>query len=289
MDTRTKSLRNSKRRLVFKRALIYTFLMFLVFLCLFSFYVLIINTTRANAEIQKGFSFFPGNNFMNNLTNLLADDNVPILKALRNSVVIAFLTAILTTYFSAMTAYGIHMYDFRFKRAIFIFIMVVMMVPAQVSTFGFVQLVTDFKMMDTYYPLILPSIASPVVFFFMKQYLDSVLPHEIVESARVDGANELYTFHRIILPIMKPAIAVQFIFSFVGSWNNFFLPALIIQSGTKKTIPLLIAGLKASDPTTFDLGLVYILIAMAIIPLIIIYLILSRFIIKGVTLGSVKG
>jgi multiple sugar transport system permease protein len=178
---------------------------------------------------------------------------------------------------------------FKGRKFAYYFILVVMMVPAPVSTVGFLELISNFNMMDTFFPLILPSIAVPVTFFFMKQYLDSVLPFEVIESARVDGATEIYSFHKIVLPILKPALAVQFIFAFVGSWNNYFIPALIIKSSKNKTIPLLIAGLKASDPTTFDLGVVYVLIAMAIIPLLIMYLILSRYIIKGITLGSVKG
>lgn len=278
-----------KRKNNTTQVITYIFLILLVLLCLIPFYVLIINTTRSNYDIQQGFSFLPGDSFLVNLRNLLSDENVPILTAIRNSVLVSTCAAGLTAYFSALTAYGIHMYKFKGRKFAFYFILVVMMVPAPVSTVGFLELVSKFDMMDSFYPLIIPSIAAPVVFFYMKQYLDSVLPFEIVESARVDGSGELNTFHTIVLPILKPAMAVQFIFAFVGSWNNFFIPALIIKSNSMKTIPLLIAGLKASDPTTFDLGVVYVLIALAIVPLLIMYLFLSRYIIKGITLGSVKG
>lgn len=284
-----KMIKKELRREKVRKVLIYTLLILLVFLCLFPFYVLIINTTRSNYEIGKGFSLFPGSHFLVNLKNLLADDNVPILSALRNSLIVSTCAAALTSYFSAWAAYGIHMYRFKGRNFAFYFILVVMMVPAPVSTVGFLELVSEFGMMNTFYPLILPAIAAPIVFFYMKQYLDSILPFEVIESARVDGANEMYTFHKIVLPILKPALAVQFIFAFVGSWNNFFIPALIIKTKDMKTVPLLIAGLKASDPSTFDVGLVYVLIAFAIVPLLIMYLILSRHIIKGVTLGSVKG
>ncbi len=288
MANNTLSLKQKKKDRV-SRVLTYIVLIILVFMCLFPFYVLIINTTRNNYQIQQGFSFLPGKHFLINLRNLLDNDNVPILKAIRNSLFISTCAAGLTAYFSAFAAYGIHMYRFKYRKFAFYFILVVMMVPAPVSTVGFLELITKMDLMNTFYPLILPSIAAPVTFFFMKQYLDSVLPFEVIESARVDGANELYTFHKIVLPILKPALAVQFIFAFVGSWNNFFIPALIIRSNSNKTIPLLIAGLRASDPTTFDLGVVYTLIALAILPLLIMYLLLSRYIIKGITLGSVKG
>lgn len=278
-----------KRKNKGKQIATYIFLILLVLLCLVPFYVLIINTTRSNYEIQQGFAFLPGNSFLINLKNLLGNDNIPILSAIKNSLFISTMAAGLSAYFSAFAAYGIHMYRFKGRKFAFYFILVVMMIPAPVSTVGFLEIIDVFDMMDTFYPLIIPSIAAPVTFFYMKQYLDSVLPFEVVESARVDGSNELHTFHSIVLPILKPAMAVQFIFTFVGSWNNFFIPALVIQSKSLKTIPLLIAGLKASDPTTFDLGLVYVLIALAIVPLLIMYLFLSRYIIKGITLGSVKG
>jgi multiple sugar transport system permease protein len=163
------------------------------------------------------------------------------------------------------------------------------MVPIQVSALGFIKLMIKFGLMDTFYPLILPGAAAPVVVFFMIQYMQSVLPFEIVEAARVDGSNEFYTFNRIVIPILKPAFALQMIFSFVSSWNNYFMPALIINSKNKKTIPILIAQLRGADYMKFDYGKVYMLICVAILPLIIIYLFLSRFIIQGVTLGSVKG
>jgi len=279
----------TKTLLSFTRILCYIFLVLLTFLCLFSFYILIINSTRANSEIQKGFSLLPGKSFLDNSNTLLSNKNIPILRALGNSLFISALTAMLTTYFSAMTAFGLHIYNFKFKKFAFSFILLIMMVPTQVSTLGFIQLITKMGLMNTFYPLIIPSIAAPVVFFFMFQYLVSVLPQEIVEAARVDGSNEFYTFNTIVLPIMKPALAVQAIFSFVTSWNNYFVPALIIDSKNNKTIPILIAQLRSADYMKFDLGQVYIMICVAIIPLLIVYLFLSKFIIRGVTLGSVKG
>lgn len=279
----------AKALLTFTRILCYIFLVLLTFLCLFSFYILLINSTRANSEIQKGFSMLPGKSFLMNLNGLLADNNIPILRALGNSLFISALTATLTTYFSAMTAFGLHIYNFKFKKFAFSFILLVMMVPTQVSTLGFIQLITKMGLMNTFYPLIIPSIAAPIVFFFMFQYLASVLPQEIVEAARVDGSNEFNTFNTIVLPIMKPALAVQAIFSFVTSWNNYFVPALIINSKNNKTIPILIAQLRSADYMKFDLGKVYIMICVAIVPLLIVYIFLSKYIIRGVTLGSVKG
>ena len=175
------------------------------------------------------------------------------------------------------------------KKAAFTFIMAILVMPTQVTAMGFLRLITKMGMYDSLLPLIIPSIASPAVFYFMYSYLQSSLPLSLVEAARIDGSGEFRTFNSIVLPIMKPAIAVQAIFTFVGSWNNYFVPALILTSNKKKTLPILIAQLRSADFLKFDMGQVYMLIAIAIMPVIIIYLFLSKFIVAGVALGGVKG
>jgi multiple sugar transport system permease protein len=267
----------------------YTVLVFLSILCIFPFVILIINSTRMHAEIIKGFSIIPGSYFLVNLTDLLKDSNIPMLRGLANSVFVSSTSAILAIYFSTMTAYGIYMYRFKGRNFVYNFIILVMMVPTQVAAMGFIKMVIDVDLMDSFIPLIVPAIAAPIIVFFMLQYMQSVLPFEIVESARMDGANEFLTFNRIVLPILTPALAVQAIFSFVSSWNNYFLPALLLNSKENRTIPIIIAQLRSADYMKFNYGKVYMMICIAIVPLIIVYLCLSRFIIKGVTMGSVKG
>ncbi len=287
--TKKKSDRKDKVVLNIQRTLCYIVLILLALLCLFSFYVLVINTTRSHPDIQKGFSLIPGKSFLTNLKNLLGDANLPVLSGMFNSLVVAGGSALLSVYFSALTAYAIHAYNFRFKNLAFTIIMIIMMVPTQVSALGFVDQMSKMRLMNSFIPLIVPSIASPVVFFFIKQYMDSVLPIELVEAARIDGAHEFRIFNQIVLPLMKPAIAVQAIFTFVSSWNNYFIPSLIINRDSKKTLPILIAQLRSADFLKFDMGKVYMMLGCAILPVIIVYLCLSKFIVRGVTLGGVKG
>ena len=286
-----KNAENTKGKIlmIIARVVAYTILIFLAFLCLFSFYMLIINATRSNAQLQAGFTLMPKNNFFVNLKNAWTDASINIPRGMLNSFFIATCSAVLTTYFSALTAYGIHVYNFKLKRAAFLFIMAVMMIPPQVSAVGFIQLVYKFHLTNNYIPLIIPSIAAPVVFFYMKQYLESVLPMEMVEAARVDGSGEFRTFNTIVLPIMKPAIAVQMIFSFVSSWNNYFIPALLLDKAEMKTVPIMVAQLRSADYSKFDMGKVYMFILLAILPVLVVYIFLSKSIIKGVTAGSVKG
>ncbi len=272
----------------FRNALVYVVLFLLSFLCLFFFYILIINSTRNHFQIQKGFSFIPGSSFATNLENVLNDANIPVLSGIKNSLIVSALSALLATYFSALTAYGIYAYKFRFRKAAFMFILLIMTMPTQVSALGFIRLITKMKLMDSLVPLFLPSVAAPAVFYFMYSYMESNLPMELVEAARMDGSGEFKTFNYVVLPLMKPAMAVQAIFTFVTSWNNYFLPALVISSNSKKTLPILIASLRSADFLKFDMGKVYMLITIAIVPIIIVYILLSKYIVAGVTLGGVK-
>lgn len=288
-NMRTGRERRANAGLAARRALAYLVLVILSFLCLFFFYILMINATRGHSEIQTGFSFLPGKFFGKNFQSLMANTELPVWNGMLNSLFVSACTAALTTYFSALTAYAVHIYDFRLKNAAFQFILMVMMVPTQVGVLGFIEMVSGWGWMDSFLPLIIPSIAAPVVFFFMKQYMESALPAAIVEASRIDGSGEFGTFNRIVLPIMKPAIAVQAIFTFVSAWNNYFTPALILKSKAKKTLPILIAQLRSADWLKFDMGQVYMMIALSILPVILVYLCLSKFIIRGVSLGSVKG
>ena len=296
MPNATKPVQNTEKAqhihdpaLTARRVIAYIVLFFLSFLCLFFFYVLIVNSTHNNFTIQQGFDPMPRGSFGTNFYNTTHDANVPILTGLRNSLIVSAANAALSVYFSALTAYAIYAYDFKFKKAAFTIILLIMTMPTQVSALGFLNLMDSMHLTNTLWPLILPSIAAPTVFFFMKQYMDSSLPREIIDAARIDGSGEFNTFNKVILPILKPAMAVQAILSFVGAWNNYFIPALIINDAKWKTVPILVAQLRSADFLKFDMGKVYMAITIAILPVIIVYLCLSKYIVRGVALGSVKG
>ena len=271
-----------------RRVLAYIVLIVISFFCLFWFYVMFINATRSNGELQSGFTAIPSTHLLVNWNNLIKG-TLPIWSGMFNSLLISACSALLCTYFSTMTAYAIHAYEFKLKKYIYPFILMIMMIPTQVTALGFIKLVNKMNLMDSFIPLIIPAIASPVVFFYMKQYMESALPMSLIEAARIDGSGEFHTFNSIVLSLMKPAIAVQAIFTFVSNWNNYFTPALILHADKKKTLPILIAQLRAADWLKFDMGQVYVMITFSILPVIIVYLILSKHIVQGVALGSVKG
>lgn len=303
---------SQSRNVGIKRVICYIVLILLAIISLFPLYTMLINCTRLHSQIQQGFSFLSGTAFGKNFTNLainkettsgfwqsliqkyeIADkgnyaENYPVLRGMLNSLFIAALTALFTTYFSAMTSYGIYMYNFKFKKFSFRFIMAIMMVPTQVSTLGFIRLLEKLHLMNSFVGLIVPSIAAPIVFFYMYQSMEATLPYSIVEAARVDGCPEFRTFNQIVVPMMKPAFAVQIIFAFVSSWNNYFVPALVITDKLKWTVPIVIAAARNADYMNRDQGINYMLMTLAIVPLMVMYLTLSRYIIGGTTAGGVK-
>ena len=272
-----------------RRILAYVVLIFVTLMCLFWFYVLFINASRSNSALKRGFTLIPGGYIGKNIYSLFHNSNLPIVRGLINSLIIALCTAGLSTYFSTMTAFAIHAYDFKLRKVMFTFILAIMMIPTQVTALGFINLLRKIKLMDSFIPLIVPAIAAPAVFFYMKQYMEANIPLDLSESARIDGAGEFRIFNQITLPLMKPAIAVQAIFSFVTSWNNYFTPSLVLKTDSKKTLPILIALLRSADFLKFDMGQVYMFIALAILPVIVVYIFMAKNIVAGMTVGAVKG
>ena len=273
-----------------KSGILFIVCVILTLICLIPIWILIVNATRTSTDIASSVSWWFGTNLIENIKNL--PDKFPNFHALigfRNSAIIAVSTTFLSVFFSAMTAYGLYVYDFKVKGPAYTFILGVMMVPMQVTSIGFMQFMVKLGLNDSYIPLIVPAIAAPAIVFFMRQYLQSSLSLSLIEAARIDGCGEFRTFVQIAIPLMKPAIAVQAIFAFIANWNNFYQPSMILTSAKadQLTLPMMINGLQSNDKTA-DYGVIYYAIALSILPLIIAYLLLSKFIVAGVTLGGVK-
>jgi len=278
----------SKRTSLALMITIYVSFAILTVLSIFPFWLMIVNSTRSTYEIQQhAISLVPSGYLMNNLAILTGKSFNPIL-GFTNSLIVSVGTTVCALYFSTMTAYGVVVYDWKYRRQFFSFILAVMMIPAQITMIGFYQMVYSVGLTNNFLMLILPAIASPTIVFFMRQYMIPSLSLEIIQSARIDGAKELYIFNRIALPIMKPALATQAIFCFVTSWNNLFTPLILLTNQDKYTMPIMVSLLNGDIYKT-EYGSVYLGLTLTVLPLIVVYLFLSKFIIAGVALGSVKG
>lgn len=275
------------QRLKTQRILIYVFFILLTFLSIAPFWVVIVNSTRSTEQIQQGFSLIPGTSFFDNWA-FLRDRGFNIFQGYGNSFIIAAGSTILSMYFSSLTAYALTVYDFKGRNIIMGVILFLIMMPPQVNIIGFYRFMGQLNLLNSYVPLIIPAIASAPNVFFMKQYLDTIYEPAYLDSARIDGAGELKIFHQIILPQMKPAIATMSIFAFVQSWNNFLMPLILINDRSKYTLPMLVQ-LLTTDTYRTEYGSLYLGLGLSIIPLILIYLLLSRQIVGGVTAGGIKG
>ena len=255
---------------------------------LLPFIIMIINSTRSTYEIQQhAVSFIPSKYLISNFKILTGKSFNP-LRGFLNSLILSGGVTGLALYFSTLTAYGLVMYDWKAKKAFFSFIMAIMMIPSTITIIGFYQMVYKLHMANRLIVLILPAIASPSLVFFMRQYMKPAVSPSLVESARIDGAKEFFTFNAIVLPIMKPAIATQAIFCFVSSWNELFRPLILLTKQDKYTLPIMISLLKGDIYKT-EYGSIYLGLTLTALPLIIVYFILSKYIVAGVALGSVKG
>jgi len=272
------------------KVLVYVVCIILGILSVMPFLIMMINATRSTYEIQQHavsfISLHPIKNLINNWKAFQGKDFNPATGFL-NSAIISTFSTLLAVYFSSLTAYALTAYQWKLRQGFFSLIMGVMMIPAQVTMIGFYQMVYKLGLTNNLLMLILPSIASPMMVFFMRQYLQASLSMEIVESARMDGAGEFRTFNQIVLPLMKPAIATQAIFTFVSSWNNLFTPLVLLTNKTKYTMPIMVSLLKGDIYKT-EYGSVYLGLTLTVLPLIVVYFVLSKYIVEGVSLGGVK-
>ncbi len=276
-----------------KSALIYVALILLTLICLVPIWILIVNATRSNTEIIAKVHLLPGTHLFENMRTLkensLYNKFFNPIRGMVNSLIIAGGCSALTVFFSGLTAYGLVVYDFKLKGPAFVFILAVMMVPTQVTAVGFMNLLIKMKLLDSYIPLIVPAIAAPAIVFFMRQYMLSSFPLDIIEAARIDGSNEFRTFLTISIPMMKPAFAVQAIFAFIQKWNDYYTQSIVLVSGKKNqlTMPMMVQKVISIDRNP-DAGANYTAIFLSIIPVVVIYIVLSKFIIGGVAAGGVK-
>ena len=265
----------------------YTFCVFLTILSLLPFWIMIINATRSTNQIQQhAISFVPSTYLLKNLSILTGKTFNP-MKGFINSLIISCGSTVCNIYFSTMTAFALVAYEWKLRKPFFTVIMAVLMIPAQVTSIGFYQFMYKIGMTNNFLALILPAIQAPATVFFMRQYMIPSLPMEILQSGRIDGAGEFRIFNQIVLPMMKPAMATQAIFAFVTSWNQLFLPQILLTKSELFTMPLMVSLLNGDIYRT-EFGAIYLGLLLTVLPLMIVYFLLSKYIVEGVALGGVK-
>ncbi len=270
-----------------KKAILYILLILLAVTCLVPFLLMMVNSTRSATEIMTSFTLIPGHNLKENWDLVFSYFN--LFLGFWNSLKVAIPATILGAYFSALTAYAMAVYKFKGEKILFYVIVIFMMIPGQLGLIGFYNLVSALHLTDSYIPLIIPAIAAPGTVFFLRQYVLSVLPMELLEAARIDGARELHIFHKIVFPIMAPGVATMAIGGFIGNWNSYLVPLILLNTPKKFTLPVMISSLSASQNIASNQGATYLAVAISVIPIMIVFCFCSKYIISSISAGSVKG
>ncbi len=289
-------------RILAVKILVYIVCIILTVMALMPFVIMIFNASKSRFEINAAkldwapdiknslaVSLLPSKHFIENAKYLLRDGvlHLPFVTGFRNSFVIAAGATLLQVYFSALTAYGFAIYNFKLNKLLYGFIMAIQMIPSQVTIISFIEMMYKWGLTNSFIPLIIPAIAAPSTVFFLRQYMSSALSKEMVEAGRIDGASEFGIFNRLVLPILMPGMSTMAIFAMVTSWNNYLLPSILLDDLDKQTVPQLVAKLNGNKYST-EYGAIYFGLTLSAAPLVIFYLLLSRYIIAGVALGGVK-
>nr|WP_154891872.1 MULTISPECIES: carbohydrate ABC transporter permease [Paenibacillus] len=203
-----------------------------------------------------------------------------------NSMILTIVQVVLTLFVSAFVGYGFAAYDFKGKNFLFICVLLIMMVPFEILLVPLYSLINDLGMVNSYSAIILPGIANAATIFFFRQYLRSI-PKEIIQSGRVDGANEYAIYFRLIMPIMKPSFAAMAILNGMNSWNNLLWPFMVLGDQSKYTLPIGLKTLLTPYGNNYDLLIVGSF--FSIIPIFILFIAFQKYFIDGMTAGAVKG
>lgn len=269
-----------------KFAAIYIILGLLALTCLIPFIMMLVNASRTGQQIIAGFTLIPGTALADNWNVVM--DKVDIFPAMLRSFFVAASVTVLSSYFSALTAYVFAFYKFPGSKALFSFLIGMMMVPGTLGLFGFYDLCNALGMVDTYYPLIIPSIASTGTVFFLRQFAVSTIPPSMLEAPRIDGASEIGIFHRIVFPMLSPGIATMAIGAFIGTWNSYTIPLIILNSPNKFLLTQVTSTLNTEKDIMVNQGATYMAISLSVLPILIAFVFCSKYIVNSIAAGSVK-
>lgn len=268
----------------------YVFLSVLSLISIFPFYWMIVAATNKSVDVTKG-TLAPGNYFFENLSSVLASD-LQYVTAYKNSIVIAVVTTVLAMIVSSAAGYAFVVYRTKTRDRIFDFIFASMMVPFAALMVPLFKLFSNFNKMGLKFiglnspmAVIITGVATAFLIFFFKQNTSS-FPRELIEAARIDGLSEVKIFLQIYMPTMKSTYAAAIVVTFMNSWNNYLWPLIALQSGEKRTLPLILSAMGASY--TPDYGMMMTAVVLATIPTAVIFFLMQKQFVAGMT-GSVKG
>lgn len=268
------------------RTVIYLFAAAVAVAAFYPFFVMLISATHDNYNIVARVNILPGDKLAENYARLT--QNIELYRGILNSVFLAVTVTLVQNYFVAMAAYAFAKFEFKGKNVLFSIVLVAMMLPGQLGIIGFYKEIQALNLLNSYFTLIVPTIANCFAVFFYKQYIDGALPNELLEASIVDGCREITIYHRVVLPLIVPALVTQGVMTFIGTWNSYLTPLIVLNDKNKMTLPLLIATVR--DSTHADYGAQYVGMLVSVIPMVIVFCFASKIIMEKISIGAaVKG
>ena len=286
MDNKDNLVIQTKIKRFISRGLIYLFAILVAVVAFYPFFVMIISSTHDNYNIVARINILPGTHLKENFERLT--QNIDLYRGIINSLILAAAVTIIQNYFTMMAAYAFSKYNFKGKNFLFSVVLVAMMLHGQLGIIGFYKEIQALKLLNSYFTLIVPTIANCFAVFFYKQYIDGALPNELIEAAIMDGCGELTIYHKLVLPLVIPALVTQGVMTFIGTWNSYLTPLIVLNDKKKFTLPLMIATVR--DATHADYGAQYVGMLVSIIPMVIVFCFASKIIMEKISIGAaVKG
>jgi len=274
--------------LIARKIVLYAVLGLGGFMMIVPFYWMFVLATHATPDI---YTFppplVPGANIAANYASLL--DAIPFWTSFLNSVYVSSIQTCCVVLFCSLGGYAFAMYRFPGRDLLFKFLLMTMMVPWMAGIIPWFMLMKWFGWIDNFNALIVPHIATAFGIFWMRQYIQNNVPRELIDAADIDGCSEWLIFFRVIFPILKPATSALAIMTFVNSWNNFMQPLIILKSDGKLTLPLALNKMYGDPARGFDAGSLIMGTAMAVLPMLVIFLVAAKKFMAGLTAGAVKG
>ena len=254
-------------------------------LMLAPFYFMFVFATHSRTEIfNLPPPLFFGNEFFNNLA--LLTSKIPFWRSLGWSLYVALASTGLSLLFCSMGGYAFTLFEFRFKKPLFMLVMGTMLIPSFLGMIPTFIIMDAFGWIDQPRALYIPGAASAFGIFMMRQFVASAIPRDLIEAARMDGCSELGIYWRIVLPLLSPAMGTLGLITFIASWNNFIGPLIVMRSPEMYTLPLALRSMQS--PVNTEWGAVMAGAAIATLPLLVLFAISSRRLIDGLTAGAVK-
>ncbi|GAB2539934.1 carbohydrate ABC transporter permease [Gracilibacillus alcaliphilus] len=267
------------------KIILYVFMLVSALLSVFPFYWMFVVGSNTTSAINKfPPAIIPGSNFISN--SMAVFDKIPFLQVLWNSIFISIVVTVSVLFFCSLAGFAFSKLNFKGRDGLFIFVIATMMIPPQLSLIPNFMIMTNLGWIDDLKAVIVPAAVNAFGVFWMRQYISSAVPYELIEAGRIDGCSNFRIFLNIVIPAVRPGLATLGIFTFMATWNDFLWPLVVLKDSSVHTLQIALRTL--NDVYNTDYSLILTGTFLATLPILLVFIIFSRQFISGLTEGAIK-